>query len=161
MLLKIKKAANKLSLEEIRVFAEQLGIPSLPEDYVEFLRLNNGGRPSPDTYMIPNHSEGFCDIQVFFGIDRDIEADCLDWRFYVYQTRIPSPLFPIGNSSTNDLICLSLSGGTRGGVFFWDAMAETDFPSFANVYKIADSFTEFLENLFDYQEPAEELTKPT
>jgi len=160
MPLKIKEPAKPLSLEEIRIFTEQLGIPPLTEDYVEFLILNNGGIPSPNTYMIPTHPEGFCDIQVFFGIGRDIEADCLDWNFYEC-TLVPDPLFPIGNSSTNDLICLSLSGETRGGVFFWDAMVElTEFPSFANVYKIANSFSEFVENLFDYQESAEELTKP-
>jgi hypothetical protein len=150
MPLKIKEPAKKLSLAEIRIFAEQLGIPPLPEDYMEFLMLNNGGIPSPDTYMIPNHPEGLCDIQVFFGIGRDIEADCLDWNFYEC-TLVPEPLFPIGNSSTDDLICLSLSGETRGGIFFWDDMVElTEFPSFANVYKIADSFTEFVENLSEY-----------
>ncbi len=151
MVLEIRGSARKLSLEEINTFIKKLGTPPLPDDYMEFLIQHNGGVPSPNTYFIQNHPEKFCDIHSFFGIEVQIEARCLDWIFYECQDYIPRNLFPIGNSSTNDLICLSLSGETRGGVFFLDCMAETN----DNVYKIANSFTEFLEGLYEFQDPDE------
>jgi hypothetical protein len=143
MLIRIEEPGLQITLNEVKKLEKELGI-SLPEQYVDFLIHYNGGAPIPNLYPVEGHQEGILEIQLFFGIRRKIESSCLDWNFREYKGYIPNNLFPIGCSSGNDLICLSLFGEDKDAVLFWDLMDEPEQPSYSNVYKIANSFSEFL-----------------
>ncbi len=148
MLEKIENPGKKLKFNDIKNLEKQFNV-ILPEDYIEFLLQYNGGLPTPNAYYVEGHPEEILGIQVFFGIGREIESSCLDWNYKESRYSIPSELFPIGCSDTDDWICFSLQGESKGSVFFWDAMAESEKPSYSNVYKIADSFSDFLNGLFE------------
>ncbi len=127
---------------------ESLTGTAFPDDYITFLMRYNGGRPSPNAYPIEGLSNNpFGVIQVFFGIDYPITSCNLDWNYHVHKSRIPSNLFPIACDDGGDLICISLSGTDENAVFFWDRHTEPAEPSYKNVYRIAPSFSEFIERI--------------
>jgi len=143
MLIRIEEPGRKITFNEVKKLEKELGI-SFPKQYIDFLIRYNGGAPIPNLYPVEEHQEGILEIQLFFGIHRKIESSCLDWNFYEYKGYIPNNLFPIGCSSGNDLICLSLFGEDKDAVLFWDLMDEPEQPDYSNVYKITNSFYEFL-----------------
>jgi len=63
--------------------------------------------------------------------------------------RIPSNLFPFASDDGGDLICISLWGDDSGNIVFWDYYNEHFPPTYANVYYIASSFSEFINNMFE------------
>ncbi|HIE00918.1 MAG TPA: SMI1/KNR4 family protein [Thiotrichaceae bacterium] len=151
MLIKIEEPGSQITLNDVKKLEKELEI-SLPKQYVDFLVHYNGGLPIPNYYPVEEHQENILEMQVFFGIKRKIESSCLDWNFHEYKGYIPNNLFPIGCSSGNDLICLSLSGKDKGAVLFWDLMDEAEQSSYSNVYKIANSFSEFLMCLCEFED---------
>jgi len=137
------------------IFIEtELGI-TLPDYYKAFLIRYNGGRPREEVFPIvgfKNNPTGL--IHTFFGINVKLECDELLWNYLIMIGRIPRHFLPIADDNSGDLICLSLSGDDKGCVFFWDWYDERPGPDpgYENVYKIADSFEEFLESLHEYTE---------
>jgi hypothetical protein len=147
MLKEIRNPGRKLLRSEITDFEREIN-KSLPEDYVDFLLKYNGGSPYPCEFNIDGHDEGICGVQVFFGINREIESSTLSWNYCQYKDRIPAEHIPIGCSDTNDLICLLVSDDKFGTVVFWDAINETSKNSLDNVYCVSVSFDAFLGSLF-------------
>lgn len=140
------RAVNERDVAEL----ERLVGRRLPDDYRRFLLANNGGMPVPDAFPIQGfQEEEEGEIQVFFGIEREVESSDLAWNFKTFKGRVPSNLLPIACNSGGDLICLSLEDDA---VFFWDSMDERDAPSYENVYKISEAFGDFVDSIC---EPAE------
>ena len=120
----------------------------LPQGYKEFLLKYNGGHVDPYFYPIQGlYNNPFGQIQLFFGINHPIECCRPDWNYEVFNNRMPHGFFPIACEDGGNIICLSLKGSAQGGVFYWNHDEETEPPTFANVYKIADSFEHFMESL--------------
>lgn len=61
--------------------------------------------------------------------------------------RVPANLIPIACDGSGDLICLALFGPDTGQVVFWDYLDERDEPTYENVYRVADSFSEFIASI--------------
>lgn len=132
---------------DVVAIEQELGF-SLPKDYRAFLLAHNGGRPEPDGFPIEGlDNNPFGMIQVFMGINDEIESCNLNWKYHIFNDRLPDNLLAIACDGGGDLICLSLYGDDAGAVVFWDAHQETDGPSYENVYRIADSFPEFLDSI--------------
>lgn len=133
--------------EDIRDLETRLRV-ALPEEFKEFLLKYNGGRPTPDAFPFEGlENNPYGAIQVFFRIGGPIESSTFDWNMHIMEGRLPAGLFPIACDGGGDLICLSLSGDDAGAVVFWDSFGEPKGPSYSDVYRIADSFTAFLDGL--------------
>jgi cell wall assembly regulator SMI1 len=138
-------------LEEARLqkVEEDLGA-ALPEDYRAFLREHNGGSPDPGGFVFADAKGPYTDSVVawFFGIHdeefNNLEEFRADYRGRLLDDFVPIALDPFGN-----LICLGVRGEARGKVYFWDHEEETDPPSFANMNRVANSFSEFVSGLRD------------
>ena len=146
MLDRIENPGRTIRPAELEAVCNELGV-NLPDDYKDFLLEFNGGSPVPDAFPIKGFEE-VGTLQVFFGIDREIESSNLRWNFFQYRSRIPSDHLPIACSDTNDLICLSLSDNRYGSVIFWDSMTESSADTFRNIYEVADSFSGLLKLLY-------------
>ena len=149
MLEKMIRCGPPLSEDDIQSFEKEAGV-SLPGSYKAFLLKYDGGQPSPDAFPIegmPKNPYGI--IQVLFGIhcDRE-EAYTLKSNYNIFRQDTPRNLFPIGCTPNGDSICLSLSGQDAGSVLFWDYYAPHSPSTYDNVYKIANSFDEFIQGLF-------------
>lgn len=76
----------------------------------------------------------------------------LEWNRATYDGRIPEGLLPVGENSCGDQFCLQLIGPPRGAVVLWDHDAEHKPPTMRNVYRVAPSFSTFLELIGEYDE---------
>lgn len=126
----------------------------LPEAYRLFLLKYNGGSPVPDCFNFQGSKNG-SDLRYFLGINNDYHTDLLRY-LQTLKHRLPARFFPIGYDSGGNIICISVAGDDLGKVYFWDHEREAEAaqsPELAkNTILIADSFQEFLEGLYEYQE---------
>jgi hypothetical protein len=160
MLKSMENQGRKLSLTDIQELETFLNI-KLPESYVTFLLEYNGGRPTPRFYPIEG-TEGVYigdsgGIHFFYWIDgpEDEEPhikECYDIRenYQIFKGRIPYNLLPIADDEGDNQVCLSLYGQDAGWIWYWDHEQEMEVPDYSNCYKIAESFQEFIDGLFDY-----------
>jgi hypothetical protein len=68
----------------------------------------------------------------------------------VFDNGVPPELLPVGRDPFGNLICLAVSGLNRGKVYWWFHEEEADEgepPTYDNVYFVANSFSDLLDNL--------------
>lgn len=136
---------------------EQLWGFQLPKDYRRFLLKYNGGRSEKSYFNFPDIPEGGSVVHTFFGIYKS-ENDNLLQRIIDIGDRYPSDSFPIADDVFGNRICLIVKGRNRGQVYFWDHEMEThegEDPNYDNMTLIAESFTEFIENLYEGRDKSE------
>jgi cell wall assembly regulator SMI1 len=126
-----------------------LGI-KLPDSYRYFLLKHNGGRPKPDVFAIPDDPipNQASMVDFFYSICTDSTYDLIE-TYMVLQGRIPDNMFAIACDPGGNQICLSLSGEDAGKIYFWDHEQEVDdgdIPTYENMYLIADSFDDLINN---------------
>ncbi len=148
MLKQVEHRGRSISESELNKITAEIGI-ELPFDYKAFLLKYNGGSPEPDAIPIKNHDEEVGTLQLFFGIDREIESSNLNWIYNEMKDRVPDSYLPIACSDTGDMFLLVLSKDLYGSVVFWDAMGETSKDNLDNIYKVSDDFIQLLELLFE------------
>ena len=112
----------------------------IPATYREFLLANNGGIPSPDIIDIDGLPGSPTDIQVFFGIDRDIESSNIMWNFRLLSEQSSNGNYlPIACDSGGNLFCLCISGDTNHGAVYYIL----NYEGFL-LYTVANDFNEFI-----------------
>lgn len=149
MKISMRDTGPRISDLEIARLERKIGF-RIPDEYRAFLMEHNGGRPTPKFFSISACKEQTVgQILDFFGIGDPLESCRLDWNFDVFLGRMPPGLFPIACEDGGNIICLSLGGAGIGSVYYWDHEEETSPPGYGNVYKISDSFGQFLDDLHD------------
>lgn len=121
---------------------------NLPSAYKAFLLNYNGGHCDPAYFPLvgfKNNPVGH--IQLFYSINHPIECCSPGWNYETFLGRMPSGFFPFACEDGGNILCLSLIGNDSGAVYYWDHDAETNPPTFDNVYKVADSFEAFLDSI--------------
>ena len=119
----------------------------LPDVYRRFLLINNGGIPSPDVVDIDDLPGSPTDVQVFFGIDRDIVSSNLLWNYQLFSERLPnSNCIPIACDSGGNLFCVCLSGFKAGSIVY----CSLDNPELI-LYPVAEDFEAFLGKLREWE----------
>lgn len=161
------------SPEAVRRLEEAIHI-RFPEDYRNFLLMYNGGGPDEANYCFPKPvgTQPGVTISLFFPVE--------GWRITIeeevenYKGRVPRSLLPFGSDDSGNLFCLGLEGKSRGKVFFWDHEQEkaafelvgesipgdehqenfiSDGDDYTrNVFFVANSFEEFINNLTSFPE---------
>jgi len=132
-------SGRPVTRSEIEGVAARSGV-TFPDQYVEFLRAHNGGRPRLDEFRgIDPDDEGVVDF--FFQIGgsyyTDLEGHITGHR----ESGDAHPdLVPIARTPSGALICL----GPEGAVYLWweEALARS-----AQGWKLAVDLTSFLRSL--------------
>jgi cell wall assembly regulator SMI1 len=143
------------SPELIAQFEARWGV-SLPAEYKAFLLKSNGGASKPNVFEVPEwHAQG-SSLLMFFGVHDD-PGYSLDSACKSYDERVPADLIPIATDAGGNNICLGWKGERKGKVYFWDHEDELDedgdfVTDYRNVYLVANSLQEFLDNLMTYED---------
>ncbi len=151
-LVSMEKATGPLEEAELQDQEQKWGF-RLPDGYREFLLKYDGGRPEPFSFRFKG-SENGSTVHSFLGIKQDRYRD-LQKKLKDYEGRLPKRFFPIAYDEGGNQICIAIAGDDRGKVYFWDHELEADAsqgedPEIAdNIVLIADSFSEFLDGLYD------------
>lgn len=109
-----------------------------PESYRSMILEHNGTYVDPSAYRASNRVES---INNFFDINKTYEF---------FNELLPSKLVPIGRDGGDNLICLDFRQEGRTPVLFWDY--EIEEIREGTLSFVADSFEEFLDMLFDFEE---------
>jgi hypothetical protein len=145
----------------------------LPSDYRAFLLKHNGGEPQPADFDYSDGTELMSGgVQEFFAIYIKPETETglspnlnLASQFRIYKRmgipRMPDELMPIGDNGGGNKICLCVSGEHTGCIYYWDHEMEctgggtyedgTPITMWDNCHFVANSFTEFLDSLYEYE----------
>ncbi|NHZ38652.1 SMI1/KNR4 family protein [Massilia aquatica] len=143
-----QKNLTQINPDDVIAFENRID-RDLPADYKSFLLLNNGGRT--DLCVLTVEKFGTVIVNDFFGLEDGSSLD-LDDNLETFRGRIPDGFLPFANDPGGNLFLLTLNGTAPGGVFFWDHenephTAPLHWNEFKNVYKIADSFQDFVQQL--------------
>lgn len=144
-----KKFGRGLTESELSSLDEKLG-RTVPIEIRELLAQANGGYPKRTIFPIADmkdNADG--EIRFFYGVDQTPHHD-LAWALENYEGRMPGGLFVFACNDSGDEICFVVEGPRAGQVVFWDSYGEGKKPTWKNVYKIANSFDEFLGSLTEY-----------
>ncbi|OWQ82888.1 hypothetical protein CDN99_27870 [Roseateles aquatilis] len=138
----IKDFGPKLSEQDIDAIEGEFGFP-FPQSYRKFLLQYNGGSPEPDTIDIPGHPQSPTDVQVFFGVEREVKTDCLEWNIELIGLRCSiQRLLPIACDSGGNIFCLNISPLGEGKVIYCDLNEPI-----CKIYEVAASFDDFTSQL--------------
>ncbi|HEX3624544.1 MAG TPA: SMI1/KNR4 family protein [Verrucomicrobiae bacterium] len=120
----------------------------LPNDYKDFLKQDNGGRPKPNKFEFATRSGKTEEstVHYFFAL-WDQRVGNLKKNFERYRRRLPSGFLPIGLDPFGNVIAIHIFGEKSGKIYFWDHEKESDLPSLNNMFLIANSFDEFVQHL--------------
>jgi hypothetical protein len=148
--IKFEKSAPQISANELNEFERQLQV-SLPEDYKTFVLNNNGGRPDKSCFTTGNDVSS-SDLDWLFSFEVGESHISIFRNIFLFKDRIPNDLLPIGRDPFGNLICIGLED-KLGKIYFWDHEEEADDDeksTYTNVYKISDSFVDFINMLYKY-----------
>ena len=147
--LKVTDCKKALTQHDIINLEKILHI-TLPEEYKNFLLLNNGGQPDKDCYpMLSKNIEG-ADIAWFYAYYEG-KISSLTNEYEENKDIIPEDFISIGYGSGGNEICLGVSGPAFGKLYFfvrnW-ASDEEGAPLPDNMYLISNNFTDYINSLY-------------
>ena len=129
----------------------------LPQDYCNFIKLYSGGKPKPRSFKYQQKENGkVLSIGVYrFMSFQSQETESYQQLLSFIMESLPAKLIPIASTRTaRDWVCISCKEENYGKVYLWDAnwaVEEGQEPDYSNVYFVANSFTEFLDILYEYK----------
>jgi len=147
----IMKISDKLgasaSLNEIISFEIKYNF-KLPDDYRNFLKNFNGGRPEKNyrvfTYYKQDGSKSNSLVDWFNGLIDGLHYS-LEEDIDIYEGRIPEDMLPIASDPFGNLVLLGV--GANNGIWFWDHEIEPFDTGSDGIYKVTDNFESFVNML--------------
>jgi hypothetical protein len=137
MTVQIEEPGPPVTPQRISEVEADLGV-KFPDSYRMFLLKYNGGLPTPDVLAIEGAPGSPTDVQVFFGINRDVESSDLQWNKQTFADRLAGSCLPIACDSGGNLFCLA----EEGRVIYVDLEAREP-----THYFVAKNFDAFMEQI--------------
>lgn len=109
---------------------------NLPEDYIRFLEIHNGGRPEQNMFNI--HSGNNTSVKLFWGVGGNTNTG-IDHYIALSANTFPKGFLPIGTDPGANFILLNTNKEDFGSIHLHDRMGG------GKIYRVADSFTGFLK----------------
>lgn len=129
---------------------------TFPEEYKNHLLKYNGGRCLPNIFSFhQNGKRTNSSVDWFLAIyngEYDNLKNYID-IFKIEEKRLPYHILPIAHDPGGNLICISCEGEDFGYIYIWDHEEEIDYSTstynsnYLNLYFVANSITEFLNEL--------------
>lgn len=140
-----------LTEDQITSFEQEHSL-KLPDEYRDFLKQHNGGRPEPASfrYTNPNLEDPTSIVNRLAGINSE-HFDTLQKYLIITEGWIHRSLLPIGIDWFGNYICIKLIGEDIGKIYFWHHEEAGEAVHEKNIYFIANGFNEFLNNLYDQE----------
>ncbi|SFF35996.1 SMI1 / KNR4 family (SUKH-1) [Paenibacillus algorifonticola] len=142
---KMEGSHESLTVEKIELFELEHGI-KFTELYKKFIQDFNGGYPVPNMFKVSDE-QGEGVLNLFYGIG-DMYSNLEDY-LDIYEDRLPNGFIPIGNDPGGNVICLGINKEFYETIYFWDHEEEYDEPDMSNMYFLANSIYEFLDQLYE------------
>lgn len=125
----------------------------LPEDFRLSCLQHNGADAYPSTFKTKDNSYE-ANVQFFYSVlSKKNKTDTISYMYKIYDGRLPDKMVPIGVDGFGNQICLHVLDQGKGGIYYWDLENETEGlgNSMKNFYLISESFTEFIQDLYEIE----------
>ena len=118
---------------------------SLPDEYKEFLKKNNGGMPNDSCFLDDRV------LNFFFGLFNNPRLEeSIEWHLNIFDDRYPSSMLPIASAGGGDLILIGIKDEYQSKIFYWShdfEAEESGSQYFENIEFISNNLKEFLSML--------------
>lgn len=138
---------GKSAKENVQILENCFNI-NLPEDYKEFINLNNGADIADGIFYVKDLREKIL-MGGFFGVNEDADAKTVDliYQNKEYEEDIPHNSLLIGSDAGNGWILL-VCDGENDGIWYYDhSYSFKQSTDELNTYFISETFTDFLKML--------------
>ncbi len=180
--LEVRGAKNSNSIEEIEKFEQLIKVKLPEDYIEWLLKYNGGHPALDKFNLIETCSKAdLFGIDRFTPLGKEYKVN-LEYDYEALLNRIPNEMIAIAGAHFGDQICLGVKEPYYGKVYLWDhemeagaikflyeefgleiAMKNTglteeqvknygDEPTYKNIYLIANSFTDFINKLYAYEE---------
>ncbi|MEJ8553224.1 SMI1/KNR4 family protein [Tepidibacter sp. Z1-5] len=154
MNIKFEYTFKSIEVQDIEAFEKKYGF-KLPNDYRQFLLLNNGGKTDRRKFDTKDENDNgmiISSIMLFCPLSDEVEFN-LEKNYCVYNKEgklISSKFLPIGIDPVENLICISVEGNNKGATYHCDMayIEEDGILEMDCIRLISRNFTEFIENLY-------------
>lgn len=151
----IKKAGPKIEVSDIANVERQFA-RHLPDDYKRFLLEFNGGEPETNRFDVPATGTASA-VRFFYSILSAEKDDDLVHEQRLLRGRLSDGMLAIAEDGCGNRICLSLTPGDSGTVYFWDHEFEREDDLTAPLAKLAASFDSFFVSLQKFDPAGSDL----
>lgn len=130
------------------LFCKKIGA-AFPETFIDYLMVHNDADLEPNRLEIPANETS---IRYFYGTGDEDYSD-IEANYFIYKDRLPSKCIPIAPDPFGNQICMSLSAGTYGKIYFWDHETMDTYDDgqctlgTEDMILIADSFEELCKKI--------------
>jgi cell wall assembly regulator SMI1 len=142
-MIQIKGQNRQLEASDLKRIEDKMGRP-LPEPYRAFLLAHNGGRPEPDTIDVPARHFNRTNVEVFHGLDDNVESNDLLWNLDALEGCLENNLLPIAADCGGSIFVLVMDNDDYGHVIYFESGVVPPRP-----HLLAKDFNEFLSLLRD------------
>ncbi|MEI4800390.1 SMI1/KNR4 family protein [Bacillus sp. FJAT-51639] len=132
--------------EHIQQVEQYFGV-KFPNDFVECVKLHDGGHPRPKAFDIQGQDgSAFSNLLTF-----DLESQySIIQRYENIKDRLVDKVYPFGRDSFGNFLCFDYRNDLQSPtVVFWEHEEEEMEKA---VYPVCSSFTELLDSLRDYDD---------
>lgn len=126
-----------------------------PLDFREHILKFNGGTPKANIISFNENGRiNETDLRYFYAFGTK-DYDDFEKSFIILKIndkRMPTNIFPIGEDSLGNQICISFGMEDYNSIYLWDHEKEVDYSvsddtDYSNLYLIAKNFKEFIGSL--------------
>ena len=145
----ITRSGAPLQESNLAAFEIEFDI-NLPTPYRNFLLEHNGGRPDPDRFGFIERGHATSSILNYFATLDQLYKTMHFLRSPRNATsyfKFPLNFLPIAYDPGGNSLCISLSEGNRGQIFF----EAHDVPEGLNISFVASDFDTFLDSFYEYR----------
>ncbi|MDM5186317.1 SMI1/KNR4 family protein [Bacillus sp. DX4.1] len=152
MVINFEYSFKSINEQDMKDFEMKCNI-ALPDDYKNFLLLNNGGKTDRRRFTICDNKGATItsSIMLFFPLFQETENN-LEKMYFLYNRGniVPNNFFPIGIDPVGSLICLSIEEKDAGYVYFCDLdyFEEDNELKEECIILMAKKFGDFVNTLF-------------
>jgi len=141
-----------ITIQDINLLEKRFS--KIPEDYKSFLLKNMLSTYSGKFFYINNYPYGeYWGLEYFYGTKSD-RLSTIGGVYDIEWAEVDD-FISIGEGIGAPQICMDLRPKTKGHIYFYDTEGFDGQKFEEMIYKIANSFTEFIENLKDESEMPE------
>ncbi len=146
-----------LSDKRLEKFEELIGT-ILPDDYRDFLLLHNGPSLEPTSFR-SSEGEELSSIEGYFYGLFEAEEFNLQEVYAGNRDELPDGCIAIVCDGCGNEVCIGLAGEERGKIYFFNHEADDHETVVGDMELVANTFNEFLEGLYEFQDVQPEESK--
>jgi len=140
---------REIDLTVINNFADAHAI-SFPKEYLDLVTKNQGKSPAPENFKLKNSDfVGTVNVLLHFDDDESEKTYNVNYNYEIGKEYLPEDIVPFASTINSDLLCFDFRTFKDNPHI---VLASHEYSGEDAIFPVADSFSEFLNNLHSGEE---------